>query len=100
MKAEISVIREGSCTSLIVGGDLTAQNGKRLKTELHQLHQEKGKHRLSFKNIESVDVSAIQLINEFKLRYASSPGALDIVLPEREEVVELLRKTGLLPILQ
>ncbi len=95
MKTEFKLKKNKKSSALEVKGDLTAQAGDQFKQHLQQLLEENTDRVLSLKEVKSIDVSSIQLIQSFRSSTASQR-KIQIDLPENLELLDLLEKTELL----
>jgi anti-anti-sigma regulatory factor len=96
MKPEFSLkkLKAGS-VDLLIKGDLTAQHSMIFKESLAALISQKGKVTISLNEIESIDISAIQLISAFQTLRKTNDTDFSIGWPENQSVNELLTKTGI-----
>ena len=83
---------------LLLKGDLTVQHSQTLKENLKTLLTVKGKVKISMQAIQSLDVSAVQLLSVFRNDFAGGP--LEIIWPESPAVNELITKTGIKQVLE
>jgi anti-anti-sigma factor len=95
MKTEFKIKKNKESSALEVKGDLTVQAGDQFKKHLQQLLDENTNSVLSLKEVKSIDVSSIQLIQSFRSAIASQR-RIQIDLPENLELLDLLEKTELL----
>lgn len=100
MKVEFKMTTVDALNTLQVSGDLTAQSGTHFKSHLQTLVGAAGDIELCLRKIDTIDVSATQLVRSFKQLSESAQKKFQIALPEHEDVQRLLTTTGLLPILR
>lgn len=98
MKTEFKLKKNKESNALEIKGDLTAQAGDQFKKHLQQLLEENINSVLSLKEVKSIDVSSIQLIQSFR-SLTGSHRKLQIDLPENLELLDLLEKTELLNVI-
>ena len=94
MKTEFKITKSNEGSALEVKGDLTAQAGDQFKKHLQLLLEESNSGMISLKQVKSIDVSSIQLIQSF--RSSTAKRKIQIDLPENLELIDLLEKTALL----
>jgi anti-anti-sigma factor len=99
MKTEFKLIKNKEGSALEVKGDLTAQASDQFKKHLQQLLEDNTNGIISLKQVKSIDVSSVQLIQGFRSSIASQT-KIQIDLPESLELIDLLEKTELLHVFQ
>lgn len=83
---------------LILKGDLTVQHCQSLKENLKTLLAANGEVKISMQAIQSLDVSAVQLLSAFRKVFVG--GSLEISWPESPAINELITKTGIKQVLE
>lgn len=100
MKIEFKIEAVENLNTLKVSGDLTVQNGIDFKNHLQTLADAGGDIELCLRKIDTIDVSAIQLVKSFRQLVESLQKKFQVALPEQEDVLRLVNATGLLPLLR
>jgi anti-anti-sigma regulatory factor len=83
---------------LDLAGDLAIKHSIEFKDVLSKCLVEKRNIEISLKEITSIDVTAIQLIQAFKNELISNSIKLSVVLPSNESILLSLRNAGLINI--
>lgn len=80
--------------SIRLEGDLTIRNMEALKEKLAPLTEQAEKLSMEVRNVESMDLSFIQLIQSLSQSMTANGKGLSVSLSLQKEVKELLEKTG------
>ncbi len=96
MKPEFTVKKQkAGDVELVIKGDLIVQYSLAFKESLAALVSSKGKVAISLQAIQSIDISAIQLLSAFKVLHKKTGVHFSIRWPENKSINELLDKTGI-----
>jgi anti-anti-sigma regulatory factor len=99
MKTEFEIKKQktGGGT-LVVKGELSVQAGYEFKEQLFSLLNTTGDLTISLEEIQSIDVSAIQLLYAFKKTWKGK--SLTVLWPEQGQTHDLIIKTNIKKVLQ
>lgn len=81
--------------TMICDGDFTVTHAEFIKKELLDSAARKGDEILSLSNAKSIDVSGIQLAYSWKKILEAQGRQATVLLPQSENIKDLLEKTGL-----
>jgi anti-anti-sigma regulatory factor len=96
MKAEFSTKKQkGGGMQLIVKGELTVQNSMALKESLTSMLIHQGEIKISLRDVQTLDVSSIQLLLAFRKTLDLFERSCIIIWPENKAIEELLYKSGI-----
>ena len=94
MKPEYVLVESLEKDTLVVSGDLVARFNDQFKSELASFLKPKDVLELSLLHVESMDVTAIQLVYTFEGLVRKMNKKLQIVPPSDIQLVSLLERTG------
>jgi anti-anti-sigma regulatory factor len=85
---------------LKVTGCLNVQHSIAFKQQLTTLLTTGGNFFLSFRDVDEMDISALQMLWSLRKEFISTGRRLTISWPQKESQQQLLGKTGLLQVMQ
>ena len=81
--------------SLQISGSVTVKHSKEFKENLIKCLDEKKLSEISLAEVESLDITAIQLLYLLKQEFKAAKRSLGLVAPKNEEITDIIRRAGL-----
>jgi hypothetical protein len=91
----LKLVETGKGISMICNDDFSAANARAIQESLLKSSARKGDEVLSLAKAISIDVSGIQLAFAWKRALQAQGRKADVVLPQSENIKDLLDKTGI-----
>jgi len=86
--------------TLRVSGSITVKHSKQFREELLKCLEEKNLAEISFADVESLDITALQLIYLLKEEYKAAQKTLKFIAPKSEEITDIIQRSGLFTVFE